>query len=559
MDSVLYSWLAAAAVAPFVVILSCWTLAVFRSYRSDWRLLDIFLYALACMEMISALFSFGYSILGAIRPALEAPCRFIIWGLTATRVFHLSAVTSLLLDRALASKWPSTYRSSVRHSQVRYHVIVLAIISVFVGVTSVFARLPSATNSCSLHPLDWDIKFSAFLSCVYALLLITGFGCCFAVQASRFRSRSSYRTSCSRDSGTSNSSGSCDETRDLEWAVVASICWLSYMVNHGPYLVLTTLGMAVPTFWSPWLDNSVVWLRLVQGLMVPCVLLLADMPHRSALRNMLRQSGRIYRHLSDHGGFRMQIGETTKAGFPPFPAYHAPPFPQRLRWSPANLPSLQSLQPLDVDSLRKGYGSAGYTTLLSLPSSTTSFSSPFSSCSSAGQSFNSVTTNAVNDFVFRRPSVLALFEPSRTQEGRRCDTPTPFAENQDTDTDGCHCSIVSDQESFPRETISKNMINIILAYENPSTSTPEDVGTSENNEQMEESFEDRSSSSSESSDADSVQSVIIRQRVDQRGRVSASDISRVEKKLFRCDRDTETDSSTDNVVTEQRVIYSEYL
>ncbi|GFY61852.1 uncharacterized protein TNIN_314721 [Trichonephila inaurata madagascariensis] len=132
------------------------------------------------------------------------------------------------------------------------------------------------------------------------------FGCCFAVQASRFRSRSSYRTSCSRDSGTSNSSGSCDEARDLEWAVVASICWLSYMVNHGPYLVLTTLGMAVPTFWSPWLDNSVVWLRLVQGLMVPCVLLLADMPHRSALRNMLRQSGRIYRHLS---GNMISFGE----------------------------------------------------------------------------------------------------------------------------------------------------------------------------------------------------------------------------------------------------------
>ncbi|CAL1277424.1 unnamed protein product [Larinioides sclopetarius] len=556
MDSVLYSWLAAAAVAPFVVILSCWTLAVFRSYRPDWRLLDIFLYALVCMEVASALFSFGYSILEAIRPALEAPCRFIIWGLTATRVFHLSAVTSLLLDRALATKWPNTYRSSVRHSQVRYHVIVLAIISIFVGVTSVFARLPSAANTCSLHPLDWDIKFSAFLSCVYALLLITGFGCCFAVQASRFRSRSSYHTSCSRDSGTTNSSGSCDETRDLEWAVVASICWLSYMVNHGPYLVLTTLGMAVPTFWSAWLDNSVVWLRLVQGLMVPCVLLLADMPHRSALRNMLRQSGRIYRHLSDHGGFRMQIGEPAKAGFPPFAPYHVPPFPQRLRWSPANLPSLQSLQPLDVDSLRKGYGSGGYTTLLSLPSSTTSFSSPFSSCSSAGQSFNSVTTNAVNDFVFRRPSVLALFEPSRTQqqEGRRCDTPTPFADSLDTDGSVCNCSMVTEQE--PSETISKNMINIILAYENPSSSARDDVVTSESNEQMEESFEDRSSSS-ESSDADSVQSVIIRQRVDQRGRVAASDISRVEKKLFRCEKDSETD--TDNVISEQRVIYSEYL
>ncbi|GBM14366.1 hypothetical protein AVEN_55356-1 [Araneus ventricosus] len=324
---------------------------------------------------------------------------------------------------------------------------------------------------------------------------------------------------------------------------------------HFDMKVLTTLGMAVPTFWSAWLDNSVVWLRLVQGLMVPCVLLLADMPHRSALRNMLRQSGRIYRHLSDHGGFRMQIGETTKVGFPPFAPYHVPPFPQRLRWSPAHLPSLQSLQPLDVDSLRKGYGSAGYTTLLSLPSSTTSFSSPFSSCSSAGQSFNSVTTNAVNDFVFRRPSVLALFEPSRTQqEGRRCDTPTPFAESLDTDGSICNCSMVTEQE--PSETISKNMINIILAYENPSSSARDDAVTSESNEQMEESFEDRSSSS-ESSDADSVQSVIIRQRVDQRGRVAASDISRVEKKLFRCDKDSETD--TDNVISEQRVIYSEYL
>ncbi|GIX96006.1 uncharacterized protein CDAR_378051 [Caerostris darwini] len=316
--------------------------------------------------------------------------------------------------------------------------------------------------------------------------------------------------------------------------------------------------MAVPTFWSAWLDNSIVWLRLVQGLMVPCVLLLADMPHRSALRSMLRQSGRIYRHLSDHGGFRMQIGESTKAGFPPFAPYHIPPFPQRLRWSPANLPSLQSLQPLDVDTLRKGYGSAGYTTLLSLPSSTTSFSSPFSSCSSAGQSFNSVTTNAVNDFVFRRPSVLALFEPSRPQEeGRRCDTPTPFAESLDTDSSSvCNCNI---QESLPRESISKNMINIILAYDNPSSSNTDEVVTSESNEPMEESFEDRSFSSSESSDADSVQSVIIRQRVDQRGRVSASDISRVEKKLFRCDKDSETDASSDSVVTEQRVIYSEYL
>lgn len=350
--------------------------------------------------------------------------------------------------------------------------------------------------------------------------------------------------------------------------------------------------------------------------------------------------------FADHGGFRLQIGETTKPPYPLFPPYHIAPFPQRLRWSPTNLPSLQSLQPLDADTLRKGYGSAGYTTLLSLPSSTmTSFSSPYSSCSSMGQSMNSVTTNAVNDFVFRRPSVLALFEPSpRGQMDsriQRCDTPTPFGEEHGDYESICNCDATmregicncgpvngicncnnlgdknpssmddlynynnlvdnespsknkicncthlvdkksssrqatcncnfnktgsskmnisddADRKQLPRETINKNMINIILAYENSASSLGM-VDASEGSDRLEDSFEDRSSSSSESSDADSVQSVIIRQRVDQRGRVSASDISRVEKKLFRCDKDSETDASTDSIVTEHRVLYSEYL
>lgn len=120
MNSVLYSWLAAAAVSPFVAILSCWTLVIFKSYRNEWRVLDIFLFTLTVLEGVSALFFFGYSVLAVIRPALEAPCRFIVWGITATRTFHLAAVTSLLLDRAFSSKWAKTYRASVRHSQVRF-------------------------------------------------------------------------------------------------------------------------------------------------------------------------------------------------------------------------------------------------------------------------------------------------------------------------------------------------------------------------------------------------------------------------------------------------------
>ncbi|XP_054716891.1 ubiquitin carboxyl-terminal hydrolase 34-like [Uloborus diversus] len=256
-----------------------------------------------------------------------------------------------------------------------------------------------------------------------------------------------------------------------------------------------------------------------------------------------------------------------KPPFPAFPLYGVPAFPQRLRWSPAHLPSLQSLQPLDADSLNKGhYGSAGYTTLLSLPSSTTSttFSSPFSSCSSYGKSVNSVTTNAVDDFVFRRPSVLAVFDsppiapkdrnaaPRRLQEifespppirrhdyavtERRCDTPTPFAEMDREE--GCTCDLATE---LPRSVINENMINIILSYDSGDTSTSDSAGML--------SSTDRSisptSTSSESSDADSIQSVIIRQRVDQSGRVSNSDISRAERKFVRC-RPSEDDSSSES-------------
>lgn len=274
----------------------------------------------------------------------------------------------------------------------------------------------------------------------------------------------------------------------------------------------------------------------------------------------------------DHGGFRMQIGDTnnSKLGFPPFPLYRGPGFPQRLRWSPTNLPSLQSLQPLDIDSLHKSYGSRGYTTLLSLPSSTTSFSSPYSSCSSVSQSVNSVTTNAVDDFVFRRPSVLALFDPQPQKEaargrqyeeeekGRRCDTPTPFISEEI-----CNCQSAEDISGHSsRDVISKNMINIILAYESSQSSTQEDASETEISDsqgQEEESLEDMSSlTSSESSDADSVQSVIIRQRVDQRGRVSESDITIAQRKVIRCNKDSESDSLGSSS-SEKRIIYSEYL
>lgn len=368
MEAVSYSWLSAATIAPFVAILSAWTLVVFWSYRHRWRLVDLFLFSLTAHEIFSALFGFGFAVLSLIRPFLDVPCCSIVWGLAATRTFHISVVTSLILERAITVRKSHTFRASMRRSHVRYHIAVLATIAVIVGMTSVFARVSSNFNGfCSLHPLAWNIQFSVFTVSVYGILLLAGLVGFILVQVKQNDDQESKELpGLSWDSGrstsTSNSSRQLktewSECQNLEWRAVACICWLSYVTNHGPFVAMTVMGLAVPTFWSPWLDNATIWLLLAQGCLVPLVLVIFDLPHRSALRNMLRQRGRIYRHLSaDTSGFRLKIEDfkyskdgilppfrlfTDNGGRPFLPLFQTP---MRRRWSPNNLPNLHMFHP----------------------------------------------------------------------------------------------------------------------------------------------------------------------------------------------------------------------
>lgn len=437
MEAVLYSWLSAATIAPFVAILSAWTLVVFWSYRHRWRLVDLFLFSLTAHEIFSALFGFGFAVLSLIRPFLDAPCCSIVWGLAATRTFHISVVTSLILERAITVRKSHTFRASMRRSHVRYHIAVLATIAVIVGMTSVFARVSSNFNGfCSLHPLAWNIQFSVFTVSVYGILLLAGLVGFILVQVKQVDDQESKQLpGLSWDSGrstsTSNSSRQLktewSECQNLEWRAVACICWLSYVTNHGPFVAMTVMGLAVPTFWSPWLDNATIWLRLAQGCLVPLVLVIFDLPHRSALRNMLRQRGRIYRHLSDSSGFRLKIEDfkyskdgilpplrlfTDNGGRPFLPLFQTP---MRRRWSPHNLPNLHMFHPErtlhripNLHSFQRpsftrwnvpaseprSYDTLGSFCSLSLPSSEDKLF--YSSADDVG----SITTDAFDDFDF---------------------------------------------------------------------------------------------------------------------------------------------------------------
>lgn len=213
MEWITYSWLSCCASAPSVAALSVWVLFIFHTYRRRWRTMDIFLLTIALQEIPNSLCAFGFAVHTVIRSRSESSCQLVIWGLTTTRVFQLTTLTSLAFDRALTLKWPYKYRFSVRHSQIRYHIVVLGVISSLVGIAGLFARLQyqdfrqrldsydtntvnnsfnnslNKTNSfyCTLHPLSWDFRYNIFITALYSILALITFFCTIYIEINRYR------------------------------------------------------------------------------------------------------------------------------------------------------------------------------------------------------------------------------------------------------------------------------------------------------------------------------------------------------------------------------------
>ncbi|XP_076306662.1 uncharacterized protein LOC143223098 [Tachypleus tridentatus] len=352
MELVAYSWLAASACAPLVAVLSLWTVYIFHTYRRRWRTVDLFLLAVGTQELVTALFAFGFSILSLVSPRAGPPCSFILWGLTATRTFQIATLASLVVDRALTVRWPYKYRFSVRRNQIRYHIAVLAVIAVFVGVAAVFARSPEKNQQydCSVHPLEWDRRFSIFNICLHGVLMVTVLVCCFDVELHRCRARRrrmpfsvpSPGTDCatgtaSSGSVTSSSSGSTRPlhgpgrqeshrpysperpSSDFRWTAVAVVSSLCYLTNHLPYLALNILGIALPSFWSKWHENVILWLRLAEGLLVPLLFYLTDSPHRSALRRAFQRRSGKFSDFGDDSRYRIYLEDALEVQMKPSP------------------------------------------------------------------------------------------------------------------------------------------------------------------------------------------------------------------------------------------------
>ncbi len=209
MDGSTAVWLALTLAAPVTLVPEIALLRLLHSRRAGWHPLDVLFVSLLVAQLCCTLVTFGLSATSLLksagitfllsseeeeatvspRPAITPPlCAALVSCWAAAHTLHAATLSSLAVDRAMTLRWPYKYRLSVRRTQVRYHVVVLAVISILVGIAGLFAGSnPSGLDGgCNFLPYTFDSRFSLFWLSLHGLLLgatlaaavVIFFACC---------------------------------------------------------------------------------------------------------------------------------------------------------------------------------------------------------------------------------------------------------------------------------------------------------------------------------------------------------------------------------------------
>lgn len=229
MDGTTAVWLGLTLAAPLTLVPEIALLRLLHSRRSGWHPLDVLIVSLLVGQLCCTIVTLGLSATALARhaglllgsdsfiPELlhqhRTPlCAALISFWAAAHTLHAATLTSMAVDRAMTVRWPYKYRVSVRRTQIRYHVVVLAVVSLLVGVATLFAtsntspflafnqqqppppspaiinhnnltdnlqdggalvQVPMPEWTCAFLPYTFDSRFSLFWLGLHGLLLLT--------------------------------------------------------------------------------------------------------------------------------------------------------------------------------------------------------------------------------------------------------------------------------------------------------------------------------------------------------------------------------------------------
>lgn len=157
MDAATAIWLGLTLAAPLTLVPEIALIRLMHKRRSAWHPLDVLIVSLLVGQLCCTLVTLGLSAAALARhaglllgtePLVPADqllyhrtplCATLISFWAAAHTLHAATLTSMAVDRAMTVRWPYKYRVGVRRTQVRYHVVVLAVVSLLVGVATLFA------------------------------------------------------------------------------------------------------------------------------------------------------------------------------------------------------------------------------------------------------------------------------------------------------------------------------------------------------------------------------------------------------------------------------------
>lgn len=257
MDPLSQCWVVLAAISPLPLILCSWSSTVIS--RAAGQPVDLyFVKAILGETVAGGMVSLAAAVIFFLPPSASSTHSsvFFLCAAVTVRTLHVSTAASATVDLVLRRECRA-YHQTVGVNHVRYHLMVLLVASLLVGLSTFYACKQSDQVSSIYVPVNVETSYRIFLVSLYSLL---------AAIATVMATSVAFAKCCDVKREKSSSSKSSTRTCATPVVITTIIC------NHGPYLVIQwawLTGRWTPVTWLEWASATAM---ISQGLLLPAIL-----------------------------------------------------------------------------------------------------------------------------------------------------------------------------------------------------------------------------------------------------------------------------------------------
>ncbi|XP_060533781.1 uncharacterized protein LOC132706452 isoform X2 [Cylas formicarius] len=179
--------LASLVALPVIIILLCWTIAIFHKNRRRWGPYDIPIVSILVLSVLRNLTILGYTlaIIFNNEDFDTEYCSAVTWIFNSIHTFQASSLTSIAvigLFSANLHRKNQNLRNFLTSSHIIYHLFCLTTLCACVGVAAILAQKDGGLGNvfaetfnispCNFLPFELNIKFNIFIIVLHVFLAV---------------------------------------------------------------------------------------------------------------------------------------------------------------------------------------------------------------------------------------------------------------------------------------------------------------------------------------------------------------------------------------------------